>query len=118
MPTIEQLTAERDEAREWVRRLQQTTQTLTCVYCGKEYPPGSPTHGSEVLTEHIRQCDKHPMRAVEQSRDKLRVALVSLVGVDGKEELTEMAKAMRELPAPQADKEASLYAIHVLLETL
>lgn len=59
------LAAERDDAREWVRKLQKTTQTLTCVYCGQEYPPGSPTHGSEVLTAHIKVCEKHPMRAVE-----------------------------------------------------
>ena len=118
MDTIESLTAERDEAREWVRRLQRTTQTLTCVYCGKEYPPDTPTHGSNILTEHIRQCDKHPLRAVEQSRDKLRKALAGLVGVDGKEELVQMEAAIRVLPTPEADKVAILNAIHALLETL
>lgn len=61
------LTAERDEAREWARKLQRTTQTLTCVYCGKEYPPGSPAHGASVLTEHIRVCEKHPMHALRKA---------------------------------------------------
>ncbi len=39
--------------------------TLTCVYCGMAYPPGSPTHGAAVLTEHIKVCEKHPLRAAE-----------------------------------------------------
>lgn len=57
--------SERDEAREWVRRLTAESRTLTCVYCGHAYPPGSPEHGAEVLTEHIKVCEKHPMRALE-----------------------------------------------------
>ena len=67
----EALISERDEAREWAKRLQKTTQTLTCVYCGIEYPPGSPTHGSEVLTEHIRVCPEHPMRELEEEKQAL-----------------------------------------------
>ncbi len=58
------LKAERDEAREWVERLTKEQRTLTCVYCGHEYPPGSPSHGANVLTEHIKVCEKHPMREV------------------------------------------------------
>lgn len=56
------LRAERDEARDWVRRMTNQNQTLTCVYCGMAYPPGTPTHGSDVLTAHIKVCPKHPMR--------------------------------------------------------
>ena len=56
---------ERDEARDWVRRLTREQRVLTCVYCGQAYPPGSPTHGAEVLTEHIKVCAKHPLRAAE-----------------------------------------------------
>ena len=52
------------EALEWVRRLTSESRVLTCVYCGHEYPPGSPSHGAEVLTEHIKSCEKHPMRTV------------------------------------------------------
>ncbi len=33
---------------------------LTCVYCGQPYEPGTPTHGTEVLTKHIEECPKHP----------------------------------------------------------
>jgi hypothetical protein len=58
---IAKLTEERDEAREWVRKLTSKECTLTCVYCGHAYPPGTPEHGSPVLTAHIEQCERHPM---------------------------------------------------------
>jgi hypothetical protein len=109
--TIESLRQERDEARDWVARLQKQTQTLTCVYCGEEYPPGTPAHGAPVLTAHILKCEKHPMR-------KVRSALAQLVGADGKQELETMELAIRQMPAPAADKAAAIDAIHALLETL
>lgn len=85
--------------------------TLTCVYCGHAYPEGTPPHGSKVLTDHIKVCEKHPMR-------QLRNALVGLIGVDGKEDLEQMEAAIRLLPAPAADKAASIDAIHALIATL
>lgn len=39
---------------------------VTCVYCGQEYPDGTHTSGATVLTEHIKVCEKHPMRDLEQ----------------------------------------------------
>jgi hypothetical protein len=75
---IETLTKERNEAREWVQKLQRTTQTLTCVYCGQMYPPNTPTHGSEVLTEHIKVCEKHPMRKIEEENKELRKRVAEL----------------------------------------
>jgi len=54
----------RDEARDWVRRMQAENVT-TCIHCGTAYPPGTPTHGADALREHARVCEKHPMRAVE-----------------------------------------------------
>lgn len=65
LDSIADLKRERDEAREWVRRITAETRTLTCVYCGHAYPPGTPAHGAETLTAHIRVCAKHPMRALE-----------------------------------------------------
>ena len=56
------LRRERDEARELVRKLTAAERVLTCVYCGHAYPPGSPTHGAATLTEHIKVCEKHPLR--------------------------------------------------------
>ncbi len=72
---LRQCKAERDGARAWVRRLQREERTLTCVYCGKAYPPGTPTSGAEVLTEHIKVCPKHPMRAAEVDNAALRAEL-------------------------------------------
>ena len=41
-------------------------QVVTCVYCGQAYPPGTPTSQHELLTAHIKICEKHPMRVAEQ----------------------------------------------------
>lgn len=91
---------------------------LTCVYCGHEYPQDTPAAGSHVLTDHIRVCEKHPMRKAEGNIATLRAALAGLIGVDTEQELREMEAAMRLLPAPEADKAASINAIHALLATM
>ena len=49
--------------------------TLTCVYCGMAYPEGTPPHGAKVLTDHIKICPKHPLRAAEQKIEQLRESL-------------------------------------------
>lgn len=92
--------------------------TLTCVYCGHEYPQDTPSHGDGVLTEHIKICKSHPMRKAEQDITLLRSALVGLIGADGAEELRQMEVAMRLLQAPAEDKMVSINAIHALLATL
>lgn len=91
---------------------------LTCVYCGHEYPQDTPAAGSEVLTEHIRVCEKHPMRKAEADISMLRSALAGLIGADSEQELRQMEVAMRLLPAPDADKAVSINAIHALLATM
>lgn len=48
------------------------SRVLTCVYCGHEYPQGTPAAGSKVLTDHIKICEKHPLRAAEAENAKLR----------------------------------------------
>lgn len=74
--------------------------------------------GSEVLTDHIKVCEQHPMRKVEADISMLRAALVGLIGVDSEQELRQMEAAMRLLPAPEADKAVSINAIHALLATM
>ena len=91
---------------------------LTCVYCGHEYPQDTPTHGDGVLTEHIKICERHPMRKAERDIALLRSALVGLIGADSAEELRQMEVTMRLLPAPAEDKAVSINAIHALLATL
>lgn len=92
-------------------------QIITCVFCGQEYPIGTPSHGSAILTEHIKVCNRHPLRKAESDIALLRAALVGLIGVDTEAELRQMEAAMRSLPAPEADKAVSINAIHALLET-
>ena len=91
---------------------------LTCVYCGHEYPQDTPAAGSEVLTEHIKVCERHPMRKAESDIAMLRSALVGIIGADSEQELRQMEATMRVLPAPDADKAVSINAIHALLATL
>jgi hypothetical protein len=70
--TVQRLVWERDEAREWVRRMVREGQELRCAFCGQPYPPGTPGHNDTALVEHIRTCEKHPMRALEA---KLEMAM-------------------------------------------
>ena len=90
---------------------------LTCVYCGHEYPQDTPAAGSEVLTEHIKTCARHPMRKAEADIALLRSALAGVIGADSPDELRQMEAAMRVLPAPEEDKAVSINAIHALLAT-
>jgi hypothetical protein len=65
--------SEREEAREWVRKLTREERVLTCIYCGHAYPPGSPTHGAEVLTEHAMTCQKHPLATAVRALRDIRI---------------------------------------------
>jgi hypothetical protein len=56
--------------------------------------------------------------ATENERDRLRSALVALVGVDGLDDLEQMEGVMWLMPAPAQDKAAMIDAIHALMATL
>lgn len=88
---------------------------VTCVYCGHEYPDGTPTAKHDLLTAHIKVCEKHPMREAEARIGRLRKALSGLIGAETKEELEAMEAAMRMMPGIEADKIAGINAIHALL---
>lgn len=83
-------TAEREEAREWVRRLTSTTRVLTCAFCGMAYPPGTPESNDAALTAHVRVCPKHPMREAEAEIERLRAMF-------GADPLTALEAAERRL---------------------
>ena len=89
---------------------------LTCVYCGMAYPEGTPPHGAKILTDHIKICEKHPMRQAEITISKLKKALSDLIGASTRKELEGMEIVLRSTPAPEADKIAAINAIHALLE--
>lgn len=62
--------SERDEARAYAEALfnQVSTRQVTCVYCGHQYDDGTPQSQDERLTEHIKSCEKHPMRKLEAEK--------------------------------------------------
>lgn len=95
-----------------------TPTVVTCVYCGHEYPNGTPTAKHDLLTAHIKVCEKHPMREAEAKIEQLRKALAELIGADTREELESMEAAMRMMPGIEADKIAGINAIHALLNNL
>ena len=92
---------------------------ITCVYCGMAYPSGTPAHGSDVsvLTDHIKVCEKHPMRESEVKITTLRKALSGLIGVSSRKDLELMEAFLRTFPGIEADRIAAIDAIHALLET-
>jgi hypothetical protein len=49
----------------------ENNKTLTCVFCGKHYPAGTPTWGAQILVDHVRNCEAHPLRSVIKERDVL-----------------------------------------------
>lgn len=90
---------------------------LTCVYCGMEYPQGTPASGDKVLTDHIKVCERHPLRKAEATIAKLRSALIGLVGAESKEELEGIELVLRTATINERDKASTLNAIHALLDT-
>lgn len=91
---------------------------ITCVYCGLEYPDQTPTSGAKILTDHIKICEKHPLRESEEKILMLRKALSGLVGASEKEELKKMEILIRSTPAIEEDKISAINAIHALLSTI
>lgn len=76
------------EARDWVRKLSDG-RTVTCVYCGHAYAPGTPTSGVPALTEHIKTCPHHPLRAAE---DRIRELEAEVAGLKHKCRVTPVGK--------------------------
>lgn len=95
------------------------SKTLTCVYCGMAYPEGTPPHGAQILTDHIKVCKKHPMRKAEETILKLRLALLGLIGAsDDKGDLERIEVILRTAQIPEADRAAAINVIHTLIETM
>jgi hypothetical protein len=57
------------------------------------------------------------LATVKAERDRLRAALVALVGVDGRDDLGQMEAVMRLMVVPAEDKAATIDAIHALIAT-
>lgn len=88
-----------------------------CAYCGMAYPEGTPSHGTQVLTDHIKVCDKHPMRALERDYKIVRAALVDVVGESDPKILAEIKENVLMTPDNSEDRRVSLAALDALIAT-
>jgi len=102
---VSRLKGERDEARDWVRRMHRETQVITCVYCGKAYPPGTPTSGAEALTEHIKTCPKHPLAAALAEVSRLKGELKQARAALGEHAAHRITLSAHEWTWTQAEQE-------------
>ena len=50
-----------------------------CAYCGAEYPLDD--NAANQVSEHIKTCEKHPMRAVEARAEAAQTEISSLLAV-------------------------------------
>lgn len=102
--SVNTLVDERDEARNWVRKMHQETQVLTCAFCGESYPPNTPESNDNTLSEHIKVCKKHPICTIEEKYNTLKAAASELLSalvvwtkVKYHKEIDDRAKALNEL---------------------
>lgn len=65
---------ERDESRLWAMA-HGVYQVLTCAYCGHAYTKGTAASGVAILTDHLKVCEKHPMRELEAKLVELKALL-------------------------------------------
>jgi len=69
---IAEALAERERLLKERKAIQSQSCVLTCVYCGQAYPPGTPASNHDALTEHIKQCPRHPLAAALRENRELR----------------------------------------------
>jgi hypothetical protein len=87
---------------------------VTCVYCGHQYPGGTPESRHAILTEHICQCPKHPMR-------KLGMALCGLLEVPfppSTQHLDGLTLLVTSQKAPSASSASDIRAVLVAIDAL
>lgn len=82
-----------------------------------QYGNGSPILAKEIADKIDRQLEIQKSTVEPPPYNKLRAALVGLVGVGTVDELRQLEATLRLMPAPAEDKAAMIDAIHVLIET-
>lgn len=60
--------------------IQQRERILTCVFCGHEYPPDTPTSNHASLRAHVAVCEQHPAAKYRRERDALQRAWDAVMG--------------------------------------
>jgi len=71
---------------------------LTCVYCGKEYPVGTRSHGDKELTDHIKTCPKHPL---SEARKHISALIRAFTNIRPCDRLTEESIRLQYLTDKQ-----------------
>ena len=65
-------------------------QATFCAYCGHQYPKGTPNSQNEELTAHIKVCEKHPMRKLENQIRQIKDTLFYFSANQNTEKLIDM----------------------------
>ena len=63
-----------EQLRKWIGDLQDGSY-INCVYCGHQYPPGTPESRDKHLYEHIKVCPKHPLSKALAEMENLKKQL-------------------------------------------
>lgn len=64
-----------EEACKKYNALLEEKRKVTCVYCGQEYPEGTPASQDAALTAHIEVCSEHPLYEARAQIATLEAAL-------------------------------------------
>ncbi len=102
-PWLKEMVDELNRLREERISQQNDAQTLTCVYCGHQYPPGTPPSNHEALTTHIKECPKHPLahvlkvvkNYVETAKSSQKSPFVNENGLTGKSPWAELCDLVK-----------------------
>jgi len=62
---------------------QESTRTLTCVFCGHAYPPNTPASNHQMLAAHVLVCPSHPAAAIRAELVGLATKTVDCLAVLG-----------------------------------
>lgn len=91
---------------------------LTCVFCGKEYPQGTPAANDQVLVNHIRICEKHPLRQAEADRQRLLDAAFEVIDCRELGELRALREVVAALLALGKGDKSSLTLVDAVIAVL
>jgi hypothetical protein len=87
-----------------------TDNVVTCAFCGKQYPTGTPVTKHALLTEHIFQCEKHPIQEI----GKVLAEFMSLSWPPNSKEIAELRSGLIMMGVQMPDHEDVIKGINGL----
>jgi hypothetical protein len=100
LKAVQRMSAERVQ-------IQENERVVTCVFCGHEYPPGTPQSNHEALKAHVADCEQHPAAAFNRERDAYQRAWDVAMGA-----IPLAAEIAEQLKSPDADAQQA-YALGI-----